>query len=403
MPRKTLWDSDRMAGDAAIQMTADSLRAYGPAHPHWAVAWSGGKDSTALVTLVTWLIESGSVPRPETYTVLYADTRLELLPLWLAAKQVAARLCDYGVDVRTVMAPVDKRMLVYILGRGVPPPNNRTLRWCTRQTKVDPMTAELRRLVGEKTGKVLMLTGVRVGESAARDERIAVSCGRDGAECGQGWYQETLPGSLCDTLAPLLHWRVCHVWDWLKLLAPSQRFGSWPTQLLAEAYGGDEAVESHARTGCIGCPLASRDLALDALLSMPDWGYLLPLKRLRSLWWELREPQYRLRKPAGERRQDGSLVRNQHRMGPLTLEARQWALHEVLAIQSEVNTSADRLGRPGIDLLNKEEEARVRELITFGTWPDGWTGNEPQADEPFAEMFADGSVQALLFESEPSD
>jgi DNA sulfur modification protein DndC len=41
------------------------------------------------------------------------------------------------------MAPLDKRFLVYILGRGVPPPNNNTLRWCTRQIKVDPMAAEL--------------------------------------------------------------------------------------------------------------------------------------------------------------------------------------------------------------------------------------------------------------------
>ncbi len=32
----------------------------------------------------------------------------------------------------------------------------------------------------------LMLTGVRIGESAARDQRIALSCTKDGGECGQG-------------------------------------------------------------------------------------------------------------------------------------------------------------------------------------------------------------------------
>jgi hypothetical protein len=36
-----------------------------------------------------------------------------------------------------------------------------------------------------------MLTGVRIGESAARDQRIALSCTKDGGECGQGWFQQT--------------------------------------------------------------------------------------------------------------------------------------------------------------------------------------------------------------------
>jgi hypothetical protein len=37
--------------------------------------------------------------------------------------------------------------------------------------------------------RLLMLTGVRLGESAVRDRRIALSCSRNGAECGQGWFQ----------------------------------------------------------------------------------------------------------------------------------------------------------------------------------------------------------------------
>jgi DNA sulfur modification protein DndC len=65
-------------------LTIDSLNAYGPRHKHWAIAWSGGKDSTTLVTLVVYLIESGKVPRPEDADGLYADTRMELLPLWVA-------------------------------------------------------------------------------------------------------------------------------------------------------------------------------------------------------------------------------------------------------------------------------------------------------------------------------
>ena len=151
---RTLFGEKRLQMTDSIRLTVESLAAYGAAHEHWALAWSGGKDSTALVTLVVWLIETARVPAPKTLTVLYADTRLELLPLALSAETIRDELKWHGqalaakgcaLDVRTVVAPMDKRFLVYILGRGVPPPNNNTLRWCTRQIKVDPMRAELER------------------------------------------------------------------------------------------------------------------------------------------------------------------------------------------------------------------------------------------------------------------
>jgi DNA sulfur modification protein DndC len=384
----TLFDGARLTLDDSIELTLRSLREYGPRFDRWAIAWSGGKDSTAVVTLVVHLIESGQIPRPKRLTVLYADTRMELLPLAVSAQVIAGDLRDRGIDVRTVMAPLDRRFLVYILGRGVPPPNNTTFRWCTRQIKVDPMHAELARLAGEDVGKVLMLTGVRQGESAIRDQKIAMSCGRNGAECGQGWYQQDLPGALCDTLAPLLHWRVCHVWDWLRFFAPAATYGAWQTALLAEAYGGEEAEEVNARTGCMGCPLTDRDTALDVLLQTPAWSYLRPLKDLRPIYRALREPRNRLRKPGGEARADGSLVDNQHRMGPITLEARLWALGEILAIEDRVNAVAIAENRPRLDILNDEEISRIRALITAKTWPQRWDGDEPRADEPFEEAGA---------------
>ena len=48
------------------------------------------------------------------------------------------------------------------------------------------------------------------------------------------------------------------------------------TQMVAEAYGGDEAEEINARTGCVGCNLASKDVALDALLKLPQTESLPP-------------------------------------------------------------------------------------------------------------------------------
>lgn len=385
---RSLFPDARLRYDEAMALTLDSMRAWGPNHSVWVIAWSGGKDSTTLLTVILHLLSEGLLDPPERMIVCYADTRMELPPLAHTAQSLLKRLRAEGVEGRTVMAPMDKRYFVYLLGRGVPPPNNNTFRWCTRQIKVDPMETEINRVVAGAGGNVLMLTGVRQGESAIRDGRITMSCSKDGAECGQGWYQQ-MTGEGFATLAPILHWRVCNVWDWLKIYAPLQQYGAWPTAMLADAYGGEEAEEVNARTGCVGCPLANQDTALDQVLKLDHWDHLRPLTELRPLYRELRLPKNRLRQPGGETRKDGTMVRNQHRMGPLTLNAREMALAKVLDIQARCNANPDR---PEVDILNVIEVERIRELIDARTFPQKWSGDEPIADEPFAEM-----GQNLLF------
>ncbi|HND34405.1 MAG TPA: phosphoadenosine phosphosulfate reductase family protein, partial [Myxococcota bacterium] len=225
----------------SIRRTVELLTEYGPRYRRWRVAWSGGKDSTAVVTFLAWAIESGKIQAPPGgIEVLYADTRMELPPLWLAAQDIRADLEERGYPVRVVMAPIEKRFLPYILGRGVPPPNNTTFRWCTRQIKIDPMRAALSEIGASEADPILMLTGVRLGESAARDARIALSCSsKGGTECGAAQFQ-ALAGSTDDngprffqaqgkdgiaTLAPIIHWRICHVWEWLSGWAPQPEFG----------------------------------------------------------------------------------------------------------------------------------------------------------------------------------
>lgn len=380
----TFWDSDRMTMSEAIERTIDSLRAFGAGHRHWAIGFSGGKDSGTVSSLVPHLIRSGKVPRPETLTVLYADTRMELPPLQAAAMEMLAALRDMGIRTQVVLPPMEDRFFVYMLGRGVPPPSN-TFRWCTPQLKVEPMVAALRSLREASGEKVLMITGVRVGESAARDGRIAMSCGRNGAECGQGWFQETTPESVADTLAPILHWRVCLVWKWLRDYAPEL---GYPTRLIAESYGGDEAEEVNARTGCVGCNLASRDVALEVIVRNPKWSHLGALMELREVYAELKKPWRRIRKDGSERRKDGVMVQNPNRMGPLTFEAREWGLAQIKRIQTAAR----------VDLINSEEESAIQTMIANRTWPNGWDGSEPRADVPMHETIADGLVQPVFLD-----
>lgn len=394
----SLFDHERLSLERSIELSLESLRHYGSLYPHWAIAYSGGKDSSATVTLVADLLDKGLIPRPTSVTVLYADTRQELPPLHNAAMALLENLRGRGFDTRVVLPKLDHRYFVYMLGRGVPPPSN-TFRWCTPKLKVMSMERELEVLRQERGEKFLMLTGVRIGESAARDQRIALSCTKDGGECGQGWFQQSTSNAIADTLAPLLHWRVCHIWDWL--IQADLDLG-YPTFDVAEVYGHNpqdewgDTEDLNARTGCIGCPLVQEDLALERVLRNPKWAYLAPLRQLRPLYWQVKKPQYRLRKH-GELRKDGSLAKKQGRLGPLTLETREWMLGEILRIEAEVNDLAVAYDQPPISLINAEELARIHELIAAKTWPEKWDGTEHRGDEWLPEILADGSIQPLLF------
>ena len=384
MKQPTLFDGARMLLSEALEFTAQSLNAYGQTHSHWAIAYSGGKDSTATVTATVYLIRAGRVKAPKSLTVLMSDTRMELPPLFSCAMHLLSELRQLGIETRVVMPKMDDRFFVYMFGRGVPPPSN-TFRWCTAQLKIEPMLAALETLRADYGEKFLMLTGVRIGESAARDARIALSCGKNNSECGQGWFQEATSEAIADTLAPLLHWRLCHVWDWLTGMHDLEPHG-FSTSLVAQVYGQDENLETHARTGCVGCNLASWDFALDYIIHRPQWTCYQPLMELRPLYAWLKLPQNRLRKDGTETRKDGSLVSNPCRMGPLTFEARRSGLASVKDIQA----------RACVDLINPDEEARIMQLIEAKTWPHGWNGDEPLACVPFDEVNRDGSVQPIM-------
>lgn len=390
-----LFGISRIDFSQQVELTIQSLTLHGAKHKHWAIAWSMGKDSTTVLTLIVQLIITKQIPAPESLTVLCADTRMELIPLWFAAKEITKKLETLGIKVKIVTAPIDERFFVYILGRGVPPPSN-TFRWCTGQIKVKPMEFALKELHESIGEKILMITGVRQGESAIRDGRISLSCSKNGSECGQGWYQTGLDNDMCSTLAPILHWRVCTIWDWLKIFAPSKQYGEWPTAILADAYGGDEAEEVNARTGCIGCPLASKDKSLSVIIKINEWAYLSPLLKLRELYVEMRKPNYRLRKN-GEFKKDGSLSKNQQRLGPLTIEARKYFLQEVLQVQKTINKTAIETARPTVDFINQEEESRINELIDENTWPNGWNGKEITGDQIVDVLYNNGSIMETLF------
>lgn len=98
----SIFATERAQMTDSIRRTVDLLNEYGPRFRRWRVAWSGGKDSTAVVTLLVYLIQSGQVKAPvDGLEVLYADTRMELPPLWLAAQDIRWDLEERGCPGRS--------------------------------------------------------------------------------------------------------------------------------------------------------------------------------------------------------------------------------------------------------------------------------------------------------------
>jgi DNA sulfur modification protein DndC len=359
----SLFEGVRTSLADSVAASLDSLRAYGDRYRHWAIAYSGGKDSSALATFVTWAIQTGQIPAPASLTILYADTRMELPPLQQSAVRLMSHFHRSGFQAQIVLPEMEDRFFVYMLGLGVPPPTNR-FRWCTPKLKIEPMHRALTGLRQAAGEKLLMLTGVRMGESAARDARIAVSCSKDSGECGQGWMQVQTPEALADTLAPLLHWRLCHVYDWLYF----DEYGhGCDAAGVAAVYGEDDV-----RTGCVGCNLASQDTALIRLVRQSQWSHLAPLFELKPLYAELKQAKWRKRKLEAERRADGQYNKNIQRMGPITMEGRAYGLERVLDIQR----------RAGVDLINAEEEVYIRRMWAEDRWPRKWSAEDAAAAMP---------------------
>src|SRR5947209_2040626 len=103
----SLWESERLTMERSLELTIESLQAYGPLYRHWAIAYSGGKDSTATVTLVAYLIATGMIRAPSSLTVLYADTRMELPPLHACAMTILSELTSRGIKTQVVLPTLD--------------------------------------------------------------------------------------------------------------------------------------------------------------------------------------------------------------------------------------------------------------------------------------------------------
>lgn len=386
-----LWGTTEF--NEAVETAIASLNAYGRDYDTWVVTYSGGKDSSAVLTFVLWAIEEKLIPKPQKLVALYADTGMELPPLAITARQVLGVAAQKGATTGIVQAPIEKRLYVQMLGRGLPYPTNRR-RWCTRVLKQEPMTEAMKAYPD-----ALVITGVRKGESDVRDAVIGASCSTGDGECGQGWYQQSR-----NALAPFMSWRQCHIWRWLY----SDQNPIKITSGIEAIYKADDLMDdlhgnAGIRTGCIKCQVVHDDVSFRHLVKLPEWSWLAPYHELDQLHEWLAEPAQRLRKVIPSVKSDGSL-RDRHGapVGPIHIEARKEGLKRLLDMQCRVaELSPDGNGYP---IVSEEEITMIETMWSNRIYPKGWNGTEPHADELHVKTFVKNGeiigIQRPLFDIE---
>ncbi|MCS7208258.1 MAG: phosphoadenosine phosphosulfate reductase family protein [Fimbriimonadales bacterium] len=296
-----------------IQLSQQAIEAMlERGYDRWMVMYSGGKDSTAALVLCIEVLKKHNI-LPE---ALYCDTGVEIPTLHEFALSFLQLVGVRQLAKAKILRPApEDSFWVQVIGKGYPPPHQ-GFRWCTHRLKIKPVESYLSALDPLERERTLVVTGVRFGESDARDTRLRLSCSR-GGECGQGvWYEQSQRLRI-GYFSPIVIWRECEVWDFLTLIAPSW---GYPTRDLTSVYKGRET-----RFGCWTCSVVSQDRTMQKIVQGEErWK---PLLEFRNWLVEFaRTPDNRVRKPNGQ-------------LGRLTLKARATILVRLREVEQKIQQS----------------------------------------------------------------
>jgi DNA sulfur modification protein DndC len=179
------------------------------------VAFSGGKDSTAVLYLVMQMLielkENDYILHKKVY-IINSNTLAELPPVLEHLQNTLLKIEQYSkkhnlpVIVEEVTPEVKHTLNVQLLGVGMPPPNS-SLRWCTDKLKVMPIDARLKEIFPD--GAFISVIGTRSDESSSRAERMERSSVKGTDLKLNNRYKNA------SNLMPIENWTTKDVWEYL--------------------------------------------------------------------------------------------------------------------------------------------------------------------------------------------
>jgi DNA sulfur modification protein DndC len=309
----------------------------------WYVGYSGGKDSSAVLTLlVNALVQLQS--HHKKVVVVYCDTGVEIPTISDYVRKTITSLTkeckelNIPIEFKIAKPKLDDRYFVKVIGRGYPPPTN-IFRWCTDRLRINPVKS----IIDDQTNATVLL-GVRLGESNERDNTI-----RNHSTDSRHYLNQGTSAKV-KIFSPIINYNIRDVWSTIKYNSlPLSIDGDLIGQLYKDA-GAECPVYKESkgtpcgkgRFGCWTCTVVRKDTSVQ---NMVGNGYpeLQPLFEFRNWLAVFRDNlDYRC-----------TFRRNGMKgLGPITLKGRKIILGKLLTAQQ--NSS--------IPLIGQEELDRIKEL-----------------------------------------
>ena len=407
-------ENESFAGSQLHNFVADTQRVYMADKRPWVLGYSGGKDSSAVMTLIYFaLLGLKPEDRHKPVFVVASDTLVET-PMVVDHVEKSLKLIEEGakreglpITSHKVVPKSNNTFWANLLGKGYPAPT-RNFRWCTERMKIDPVSTFIKERVSEYD-EVIVVLGSRSQESASRAQVIKKHK-IDGSDLA---VHTTLSNAFIYT--PIDTWSVDDVWKILRLChlkteeTPYGTKNKWFDKYDLEwenPWGGknlvlwnlykdssgqgecpmviDETTPScgNSRFGCWTCTVVTRDRAMESLIQNGE-QWMTPLLKYRNILSRSTSPKLK-KKYRNHIRRDGRLafktlkedkervLTDDYTTGPYKLKYRQHAMRLLLNIQKQFNDQ----GRD-VELITVDELHPVRhEWLNDPNEPD-WDDTLP--------------------------
>lgn len=329
----------------------------------WIIGFSGGKDSTVLLTLVWIALQriKSDFPYPfqlrRPVYVVCNDTMVEnpIISTYvedvLSKIEVSAREQGLPIFVKKTTPKLEETFWFNLIGKGYPVPNN-SFRWCTDRLKIRPTASFLHDQIDEK-GEAIVLLGTRYDESKTRERSIK-------KHEIEGNRLNKHPSSLNTFVyAPIKEMVVEEVWYVINAVDSPWGFdNSILFKIYADASADDYECPTvvtnkehktcgQSRFGCWTCTVVKEDKSMSALVNNgQEW--MSPLLKFRRQLVEDRNlPENR-----SKYRRNGQVALNEdgEDFGRMSEDYCARILKDLLEVQKKV-----QLTRPDLVLITNQE------------------------------------------------
>ncbi len=356
----------------------------------WIIGFSGGKDSTTILSLVYCaLLQLPKEKLSKHIYVVSSDTLVEtpvvveMILSVLDTINTQAVADNLPISAHPVRPKPDQTFWVNLLGRGYPAPTQ-SFRWCTERMKINPVSEFILDKVAA-FGEVIVVLGSRSLESASRAQVIA----NHQIEGSLLARHTSLPNAY--TYMPIATWSADEVWEYL-MSAPCPWSGT--NRQLFELYKGSNAGEcplvidtstpscGNSRFGCWTCTVVTKDKAIEGLIQTGE-TWMQPILDFRNKLHFSTLPENKSTYRNYKRRigkvsymkgeiTDENSGDKKHIPGPYWMKVRKEWLENLLKIEKDIRDS----GRE-VELIQKDELQQIRQCWLRDPNEPDWADSLP--------------------------